>query len=196
MASALAPFDLRRRRAALFALAAMIGAFDLASLFYLRRESTDFIAARRFARAGVYLIGTRLSWRGQAPGAAVGWAPPEPPGTWSTRRAAVLELRLAGKPPSDLVLTVTAIPFRNDRVLPVRRVAVEANGAPVGTWRFDESQSVDKSVRIPRALIDEHGALRVTLRFAEYVSPRGLDLGPDERRLGILVHEWRLDAAP
>lgn len=180
-------------RTGAFLLAVAIGAFDLGSYVYLKRESVDFVVARREAQAPLYRLDTVVSWRGQAPGALSGWSRPEPHGTWSAAPAAALAARLPGRPEADLVLTATVTAFVDHRRLPVRYVDVLVNRTPVAEWRFDGDQPVERTARIPRAVITDDGLVRIDFRFREVHSPLELGISPDPRQLSMMLAEWRLD---
>jgi hypothetical protein len=182
-------------RTAVFVVAAAIGAFDLGSYVYLKRQSVDFVVARRIADAPAYALGTKISWLGQSPGAIFGWARPEPLGTWSIAPAAALMVRLPARPIGDLVLVADVIPFVDARKLPERRVDVLANQTPVAQWRFDRRRIAERVARIPHDVVAADGVVRIDFRFTDLHSPLELGAGEDRRKLALLMVEWRLEAA-
>lgn len=184
-----------RTTIAVFAVAAAIGAFDVASFFYLGRASEDFIVARRTRAIPLYRPGEVLSWRGRAPGLLHGWTRPDPDGTFTVGPVSALALRLPERPVGDLELTATAVGIVDPDRLPVRDVQVFVNRRPVALWRFDSSAAVRKTARIPAALVANDGIVRVELHLPEHRSLQALGISPDGRRLGLLLLEWRLDPA-
>jgi hypothetical protein len=180
----------------MFASAIAIGAFELGSLFFLSRESVDFVAARRQRNAPVYQLGTTISWQDQAPGALFGWYPAEPIGTWSAGPAAALAVKLPERPVTDLLLIVVAGAFVDEPELPARDVDVLVNRKPVAKWQFNSRDIVQRTARIPYHLVTDDLIVRVDFRFHEVHSPRELGLSPDSRRLTMRLFNWRLDALP
>jgi hypothetical protein len=186
----------RRFGAGVFILAAAIGAFDLGSYLYLKRQSVDFVVAGRQREAPIHRLDSTVSWQGQAPGALFGWSRPEPAGTWSAGPVAALALKLPGRPAGDVVLTARVVAFVDRIKLPVRHVDVLVNRVPVAEWRFDGDQPVERAARIPRALIADDGLVRIDFRFREVHSPVELGTGPDPRKLSMQLLEWRLAPVP
>lgn len=180
--------------AAVFAVAAAIGAFDLGSYAYLRLNSVDFVVARRIASAPTYVPGTKVSWLGQSPGALFGWARPDPLGTWSIAPAAALIVRLPACPIRDLVLVADVIPFVDAQKLPGRRVDVLVNQTPVAQWEFDRQRIAERVARIPRDVVADDGIVRIDFRFPDLRSPLELGAGEDWRKIALLMVEWRLEA--
>ena len=88
------------------------------------------------------------------------------------------------------------VAFVDRRKLPVRHVDVLVNRAPVAEWRFDGDQPVERTARIPRALIADDGLVRIDFRFREVHSPVELGTGPDPRKLSMKLLEWRVAPVP
>lgn len=180
-------------RMSVFLVAAAIGAFDLGSYVYFKRESVDFVVARRESAAPPCQLGVPISWQGQAPGALLGWFRPEATGTWSAGPAAALAARLPGRPAGDLLLTARAIAFVVPGRLPSRQVDVFVNRTPVAVWRFDSGQPVEQTARIARTLVADDGLVRVDFRFRD--AGYAMDPGDGAPRLGIKLIDWRLEPA-
>lgn len=180
-----------RARIGIFVAAAALGAFDLGSYAYLKRESVDFVVARREREAPAVTPGVALSWQGQAPGALFGWFAPEPAGTFSAEHAAAFAARLPGRPPGDLLLTAKVSALVHHERKQARRVDVLVNGAPVATWEFLLSEPVEQTARIPPALVRDDGLVRVELRVRDASS--AWDAGDGKPRLGTRLVEWRLE---
>lgn len=182
-------------RAWVFAAAMAIGAFDLASYAYFKRESVDFVVARRESEAPLCRLGETMAWQGQAPGALFGWFRPEATGAWSDGRAAAFAARLPGRPAGDLVLTASVSSFVVPVLLPSREVEVLVNRMPVTVWRFDSGQPVERTARIARALIGDDGLVRVEFRFRD----SGYQMAPEDGkfapRMGMKLQAWRLAPA-
>lgn len=183
-----------RARIGVFVAAAAIGAFDLGSYAYFKRESVDFIVARREREAPVATPGVALSWQGRAPGALFGWFAPEASGSFSAERAAAFAARLPGRPPGDLLLVAKVSALVHHERHRARRVDVLVNGAPVATWEFAVDAPVEQAARIPAALIRDDGLVRVELRVRDAAS--AWDAGDGKPRLGTRLIEWRLEPAP
>jgi hypothetical protein len=185
-----------RAAAVVFVVAAAIGAFDLASLLYLRHASVDFVVTRREREMPDYRLGETVSWRHRASGQLFGWARPDGGGAWTVRAASALAVRLVERPVDDLEMGALVLAFVDDRRMPTREVEVLVNATPVAQWRFDSGETVRRTARIPAGLVGSDGIVRVEFRMAEHRSPQEPGVSADTRKLGIALVEWRIDTAP
>lgn len=185
-----------RARAAIFLAAAAIGAFDLGSYAFFKRESVDFVVARRQGEAPACRIGVPISWQGQAPGALSGWFRPEATGAWSSGPAAALAARLPGRPGGDLLLVARVSAYVGPGRLKSRQVEVFVNHAPVAVWQFDHGEPMERTARVARTLVVGDGIVRVDFRFPD--AGYAMDAGGGDRapRAGMKLIDWRLEPAP
>ena len=104
-----------------------------------------------------------------------GWFYTNPQGTWSYGRYSLLRFVFApASEPLTLRLTAGAMV---DAAHPAQRVAVSANGVPLGTLEFDSPNPSEKTLAIPA---DVAASGRLDLRF-DYPDARpGNELGPNE----------------
>jgi hypothetical protein len=115
-----------------------------------------------------------------------GWANPEENHTWCMGPEATLELNLRPGE-GDLLLEFTLSPFMLPPFLLRQRIAVVANGTPIGEAVAQNESAV--GFRIPRTLIGNATTLDITLRCPDAVSPASLQGGRDSRILGFAVRE-------
>ena len=128
---------------------------------------------------GHYALGTTVSFIYGArpdftPNKICGWFYPGPQGTWSYGSYSLLRFRFAPAA-GPLRLTLTAAGMV-DAAHPVQRVAVSANGTPLGTLQFGAGAAA-QSLTVPAALAATGD---IELRF-DYPDARpGTEIGPNE----------------
>jgi hypothetical protein len=115
-----------------------------------------------------------------------GWSRPEENHTWCEGPEATLELTLRPGE-GDLLLEFTLFPFMRPPYLLRQRIAVLANGSPIGEAVAQNESAV--GFRIPRKLIGDASKLDITLRCPDAVSPASLRAGSDARVLAFAVRE-------
>lgn len=127
-----------------------------------------------------YTLGTRLSFidgeaNGFFPNKVCGWFYPGPSGTWSYGPYSLLRFRFAPTTqPLTLVLTAGAMV---DAAHPVQRVAVSANGTPLGTLEFSSPAPQEQRLGLPASLA---ASGEIELRFDYPDARSGRALGPNE----------------
>ena len=176
----------------LFAVVLIVIAFELVSLVYLYRASTDFIIARREQRLPVYVPGDVVSWRGASVGQLYGWARADAMGAFSIGPSATLAVRISDRSPGDLELRVLADGLIDPQTVRRREISVVINERPLARWSFDTAGPALQRVRIPETLVAPDGAVRVTFGIHEHRSPRALGRSPDPRAIGFRVIEWQI----
>ena len=190
--SALA-LDVPWRRGWLFALALVIGLFNLGSYVYFVVASRNLIEVQQERAVPRYELGETVSWLGKAPASLLGWWPSGADGTWSVGARSAFEVIPSVPSTADLQLEVLAAAFVHPDAS-AREVAVFANGSEVARWQVGRAAATH-TARIPAALASA-SRLRIEFRPEEVSSPVDLRLSADYRKLGIEVKSWKLVAAP
>jgi Uncharacterised nucleotidyltransferase len=124
-----------------------------------------------------------------------GWSFPEAEGRWTDGSEAVLAVRIGRHPPGDLPVRVRARPCLHPRH-PAVSVEVWANDRQVAFWafRYGAAWSPGQTFVVPRAALERHDTLALTLVPRPPCRPMALGLSLDPRRLGLFVHEIQLGA--
>ena len=124
-----------------------------------------------------------------------GWSPPEPQGVWSHGPRARLKVGPLRRTRSTRGYTVSlgVVPFiaAGGRA---QRVRISAGAAVLLEATLTEAQLQE----LVCACAAEHvtdGELWLTLEFPDAASPASLGLGPDLRKLGVLVGSVRVEAS-
>ena len=136
-----------------------------------------------------YDLGARVDFtiRGYNPYLGTGWSTPEPAGTWTDGKTAILSLQLNSPRTSDLALIAKFTPyFVNGHAPPL--VKVEVGGSEVEQWRMSAANPVVRCAIIPASLAPR-GRISVALHIEGPPPPAELGLSADTRRLGVFV-EW------
>lgn len=175
---------------ALFVLVAAIAAFDLGSFLYLRYASRDFVAAQLERELVAYPLGTPIDAVDRAAGRLYGWARPDPGGVWTDRAEAGLGIRLAVRPSGALELRARVTAFTHPEKLPRRDVDVLVDETPVARWTFTDARQTERRATIRPELVPPSGRIRIRFRVGDTRSPASLGVGPDDRPIGMLLHEW------
>ncbi|SCL74658.1 Phosphoglycerol transferase, alkaline phosphatase superfamily [Methanoculleus chikugoensis] len=119
-----------------------------------------------------------------------GWSGPEEGFTWTSGPLAVLAVRTKNTD-SDLTLTITASPYLGGEVIDQQRMIVAVNRQYVGEWVFEQSGFQEKTIVIPREVLEEE-IQYVAFELPDAVSPSDLGLSEDKRSLAIAVHSMRI----
>ncbi len=117
-----------------------------------------------------------------------GWSEAEPWGTWTDGAISKLRFALDAPPAKDLTISVrfaAFLPRKNAR----DTVQVLANGVVVDTWQIDQTDEVERTVRIPRDVAKRSEFLQLTFVIANPMSPAEAGLSDDARKLGIGVSQ-------
>ena len=146
----------------------------------------------RFATS--YDLGTTIDFTaaGFNPYRGAGWSQPEPTGTWSDGKRAVLHFRLADDARSDIVLTARMMPYAPLGVPP--SVYVRVDDVAVAYWTGIPGTVATLCARIPAGLVPA-GRLDLNLDIDAAPSPARLHISTDTRALGILLESAELDIA-
>jgi hypothetical protein len=140
-----------------------------------------------------YDIGTRVDFtiRGYNPYLGTGWSTPEPAGTWTDGKTAILSLQLDSPRTSDLVLIAKFTPHFVNGHAPLL-VKVEVGGSEVEQWRMSAANPVVRCAIIPTSLAPR-GRINVALHIEGPPPPAEVESSGDTRRLGIFVESIVLD---
>ena len=147
-------------------------------------------------RPATYVPGTPLGFRRGENGARYrvqGWSWEETHGTWSDGDLATLVIYLdqAYQAPLELVVSGQLFVAENH---PGQEIKVVANGQPIGDW---VSRHGDEPVELRAAIPAEIAAqayLNLEFHILNPGSPASLGLGPDDRKLGILLRELSIES--
>jgi hypothetical protein len=136
-------------------------------------------------------IDFRASARRDARG--LGWAAPEPWGTWTEGEHATMRVALAARPPGPLMLRARARALVSGSQI-TRLVDVMVNGQHLATWTFDRREPVVQTLRIPADVLVGLGPLEIDFSIAQPRSPKELGINEDPRGLGMGLIEARITA--
>lgn len=152
--------------------------------YYLDRSTTCWPRAV----TGGYVLGAQLSFRSELtkPNRVCGWLEPFDAGTYSTGDRARLRFAF-DVPESGLMVGLVARGYVGP-ARPQQRVAVSANGQPLGEVAFDSPDAAYHVIDVPAeiAALDGDG-LTLQFDFPDAISPRDMGVNEDTRKLGILL---------
>jgi len=120
-----------------------------------------------------------------------GWSDVEPSGVWSQAETARLGILMIGDGARE-----TAAHFRLHAFCPKETepldVDVSIEGDRLATWRFDDPESCDRTLRIPAKLTEAGQWQSLEFSIQNPRSPRELGLSDDDRTLGIALEAFHL----
>jgi hypothetical protein len=118
-----------------------------------------------------------------------GWSGDEPGFRWAIGSRSDIWLDNPG-PALDCVLELDIAPFVRPPTLPVQRLSVFVRGALAGRAELTERRSL--GFRIPAAVFEGQGPVRVTFEHPDAASPRAHGHPADMRVLAVALHRLSL----
>ncbi|MFO1055862.1 MAG: nucleotidyltransferase family protein [Dongiaceae bacterium] len=167
---------------------------DCRGLDRVRQLPADLLLARPFHPSalprdaatplaeGVRLNATRAAEFHRVVGR--GWQRPEPHGTWTGRREALLRLRPEGRSGAPLALVFSGWAFVAER-FPEQRLAVSIAGRRLADWPLRHKTEALPVARVPLPGADAGPVLEVRFRTGPLGSPWSAGVSADRRRLGL-----------
>lgn len=116
-----------------------------------------------------------------------GWSGAESKGVWSDGYKAKLFFLLENKPENDLKVSFNLTPF--SRKGHSQEIIVSTNGTMLTNWNLGDKKRILQELVIPAIYIEENCELNLTFEFKKPISPQQLNLSPDTRLLGFMLHE-------
>jgi hypothetical protein len=155
----------------------------------------DQASWRKGGVAPEFALGETIDFRASAHRDArgLGWATPEPWGTWTEGEQATMRVALDARPPGPLTLRARARALVSGPQH-ARLVDVMVNGRYLATWTFDRLEPVVQTLRIPADALAGLGPLEIDFRIARPRSPKELGINQDPRGLGMGLIEARITA--
>ncbi len=141
--------------------------------------------------------GQLLRFHDGSPGHEVlgsGWSGQERDGFWSDGRRAIINLPLAESVEGRFTISMQLAPFLIDDIVDAQRVHVRIDGEHVADWVVSESRWYE--LEISEAIRGNASSLNVVLELPDAVSQVEHLAGTDDRRLGIFLHQLRLEPLP
>ena len=156
------------------------------------------LRCRAIASGPAYRIGEAVSFAAER-GLGIkeaGWSSAEASGTWTDGGEATVCFRLAAEHrPSDLILSIDAMPFSGGRSASGQRVEVTAGRTFLAHLTLSTESQGPLTVDVPPNIQLSGRLLRISLSLPDAVSPRRLGRSADIRKLGIFVRSMQLDYA-
>ena len=121
-----------------------------------------------------------------------GWAKAEEVFTWTVGHEASLRIPIYFPDSSHITLKAIMSGFIKPGKADQQVVYVMVNGTELERWVFETPGFQGKDLVIPSEILLESGALCITFRMPDAVSPYQTGLSDDERRLGIAVQSIEL----
>lgn len=123
-----------------------------------------------------------------------GWNSPEAKGRWSEGESSIFFLILEEKPKKNLILTINATPFVNEKH-PNLAVDFLINDHFVGklNYNFNNFSNVNK-IEIPNEFLRNNNLLKVQMIFKKPISPAMLKLNGDIRLLSLFFSSLSLNS--
>lgn len=122
-----------------------------------------------------------------------GWSGDEPGYRWSVGSQSELWLDHPGGE-TDCVLEVTLAPYLHPPELTAQRLGVLARGVGLGVVSVDHVRTL--AYRIPAAVLDGQGPVRITFLHPDAAAPAAHGHPDDQRVLGFSFRSLRLSHAP
>lgn len=122
-----------------------------------------------------------------------GWAAPESRGTWSVDKHARMTLILSNPVDTDLCLIANAKGFVAPEKGHTCDCDVYVNHQKIETWHFGEDMILEETAIINATLLKDAPVVDISFEILDPKSPKELDKGPDERKLGIHIESIRLE---
>jgi glycosyltransferase involved in cell wall biosynthesis len=144
----------------------------------------------------VYIPGSQIDFRNDIQSRGYmgpGWSETEPTGVWTDAHIAELVFRCDPMPDRPLGLRICLTPFLVKGM--TQRVTVSANGEDLRTWDFsfpEPHHMIWRDLEIP-SYISTSAEIRLTFHMRNTYTPSELGISADQRALGIMAHEMRLD---
>jgi SAM-dependent methyltransferase len=138
-----------------------------------------------------------LTNQGRAEGLQrVGFAPPEPHGSWTNSQDAQLIFAVDPAWGGDILMTLEIAAFLHPSKLTEQRITASINGVSTGTWTIREPGWHQRPIILPA--VEREGVETISLGLAIPTSqaPSELGIGADTRRLGIIVRRILFSAMP
>jgi hypothetical protein len=191
------------RRWSLLATLFAIGIAYVGSFGFFLMRSEDFVAkqynvaAREYALANDSTHASRLQFGNGASGPGhlgSGWHPPEPEGTWSSRRDAWLFIAkpASGRSARLAIQADVHLPHAHDRMT----VALFGNGVHLKSWTADQgSPQLTGTVDIPADVLSMQ-PVAFRFRLDTPTSPWRERTGNDLRTLGIRLRMIDVELLP
>jgi hypothetical protein len=189
------------RRWLLLAMLLLIGSGYIAAFWLFLHNSRDFFVVGQNRRAGAFssarpvalpailLVGQDQSDNDRLGG---GWHHPDPGGVWSGADDAWIDIALL-KQDQDVAVRLNTDAFvapGHSRI----KIVADVNGTRLGTWTREASNHAEPlEMRVPHNLV-KTGQIGIHLNIRHSASPFEVRVGPDQRRLGILLSSVELSA--
>lgn len=122
-----------------------------------------------------------------------GWAAPENRGTWSVGKHARITLMLSSPADSDLCLIANAKGLVAPKNGHVCECYVFVNNQKIESWHFSEDEISEETAIINATLLKNAPVVDISFEILDPKSPKELDKGRDERKLGIHIESIRLE---
>lgn len=121
-----------------------------------------------------------------------GWSKPEPWGTWTNAEIAELRIQPADRCDQlDLIIEARAFIAPSH---PAQIIEVLANGALLDRLAYEDSEMIEKRLRLPETIAKSGGDVVLTFRMPSAKSPAELGMSSDTRQLGLGVISMRLQS--
>lgn len=117
-----------------------------------------------------------------------GWSNHELCGTWTNGKEASLFLEIKPKVRSDIVMSLLAHAFINNKT-PIQNIKVLVNNQLVDTLSYGTSNQVLKKILIPYETTIGNHITKITFKISNPNSPLQLGTSSDPRMLGLFVNE-------
>lgn len=117
-----------------------------------------------------------------------GWSHSETGGVWTNQLRSTLNLQLSDRPHTDVEISIRCLRALTSAMFPSKMLFLSVNGRQVGSEIYKYGE-VSRTLRfkVPRAVIEQSGKLRLEIRDSVLISPSDLGVGNDDRTLGIFV---------